>query len=49
MSGVESLGTIYVTTDELPAIESPNLYFGDGCYGECDSITDRFRTDDLVG
>ena len=49
MSGVENLGTIYVTADELPVIESPSLYFGDGCYGECDSITDRFRTDDLAG
>ncbi|MEY1578760.1 hypothetical protein AB7Z98_07820 [Providencia manganoxydans] len=49
MSGVENLGTIYVTVDELPVIESPSLYFGDGCYGECDSITDRFRTDDLAG
>ncbi|MEQ5042984.1 hypothetical protein [Providencia manganoxydans] len=49
MRNVEDLGTIYVTADELPVIESPSLYFGDGCYGECDSITDRFRTDDLVG
>ncbi|MEY1578765.1 hypothetical protein AB7Z98_07845 [Providencia manganoxydans] len=49
MRNVEDLGTIYVTANELPVTESPNLYFGDGCYGECDSITDRFRTDDLVG
>ncbi|MTB66316.1 hypothetical protein GKR48_05710 [Providencia sp. wls1943] len=49
MSGVENLGTIYVTADELPVIESPSLYFGDGGYGEYDSITDRFRTDDLSG
>lgn len=49
MINVEDLGTIYVTANELPVTESPNLYFGDGCYGECDSITDRFRTDDLAG
>ncbi|MDX4944671.1 hypothetical protein [Providencia manganoxydans] len=49
MRNVEDLGAIYVTADELPVIESPSLYFGDGCYGECDSITDRFRTDDLAG
>lgn len=49
MRNVEDLGTIYVTENELPVTESPNLYFGDGCYGKCDSITDRFRTDDLVG
>ncbi|MEY0949536.1 hypothetical protein AB7179_04960 [Providencia manganoxydans] len=49
MRNMEDLGAIYVTADELPVIESPSLYFGDGCYGECDSITDRFRTDDLAG
>ncbi len=47
MGNMEHIDSMTVIGTRLPVVDNPNLYFGEGCYGGCDNITDIYGTNDF--